>query len=62
MDEQNKINPECLISLTWPKICASCFKGKHHYLAGRFIPIDICNEYNIDQTIYPKNYLYTKLS
>ena len=36
-----------LISLTWPKECARLFKGKYHYLGGRFVPTDIANEFHI---------------
>jgi NAD(P)H-hydrate epimerase len=34
----NDLKPEMLISLTAPKVCARNFRGKYHYLAGRFIP------------------------
>ncbi|KAJ1679189.1 hypothetical protein EV182_002558 [Spiromyces aspiralis] len=30
--------PEMLVSLTAPKECAKLFKGKYHYVGGRFIP------------------------
>lgn len=32
-------NPETLISLTAPKLCAKEFKGKYHFLGGRFVPL-----------------------
>lgn len=32
-------SPETLISLTTPKLCAKEFKGKYHFLGGRFIPL-----------------------
>lgn len=35
------IQPEMLVSLTAPKLCAKSFKGKHHYLGGRFAPPEL---------------------
>ncbi len=32
------LQPDSLVSLSAPKLCASFFKGRHHYLGGRFIP------------------------
>jgi NAD(P)H-hydrate epimerase len=32
------LRPETLISLGAPKACALHFKGKHHFLGGRFVP------------------------
>lgn len=32
------IEPCALISLTAPKLCAKHFKGKYHFLGGRFVP------------------------
>ncbi|KAJ1973234.1 hypothetical protein H4R35_004226 [Dimargaris xerosporica] len=31
------LNPEMLVSLTAPKLCAKFFAGKYHYLGGRFV-------------------------
>ncbi|KAJ2515418.1 hypothetical protein GGI11_003768, partial [Coemansia sp. RSA 2049] len=41
--EQGDINnvglsPDMLVSLTAPKQCANMFKGRYHYLGGRFVP------------------------
>ena len=30
--------PDMLISLTAPKKCAALFRGRFHYLGGRFVP------------------------
>ncbi|KAI9293326.1 YjeF N-terminal domain-like protein [Neoconidiobolus thromboides FSU 785] len=48
-DEQKKklYQPEMLISLTAPKQCAKYFKGKHHYLGGRFIPNKMLQQYDL---------------
>jgi NAD(P)H-hydrate epimerase len=32
------MEPEMLVSLTAPKLCAKTFRGKYHFLGGRFIP------------------------
>lgn len=35
------LRPEMLISLTAPKLGAKHFQGKHHYIGGRFVPLQI---------------------
>ncbi|XP_074104799.1 NAD(P)HX epimerase [Cotesia typhae] len=47
------IKPDTLISLTAPKICAKFFKGKFHYLGGRFVPKKLEEEYNLQLPEYP---------
>lgn len=47
------INPEMLISLTCPKQCALSFKGKFHYLGGRFVPPNLEKKYNMQLPKYP---------
>ncbi|XP_070535913.1 NAD(P)H-hydrate epimerase-like isoform X1 [Ptychodera flava] len=47
------ISPEMLISLTAPKKCAQLFKGKHHYLGGRFVPPDLAKKYELNLPDYP---------
>uniref|UniRef100_A0A914MCA0 NAD(P)H-hydrate epimerase n=1 Tax=Meloidogyne incognita TaxID=6306 RepID=A0A914MCA0_MELIC len=37
-DETPTIMPDSLMSLTAPKLCAKYFKGKHHFIGGRFLP------------------------
>ena len=32
------IVPDSLISLTAPKLCAKFFRGRHHFIGGRFLP------------------------
>ncbi|KAI9199723.1 YjeF N-terminal domain-containing protein [Polychytrium aggregatum] len=46
------LEPELLISLTAPKLCARHFKGKHHYLGGRFIPPSMANQYELNLPRY----------
>ncbi|ESO94972.1 hypothetical protein LOTGIDRAFT_117600, partial [Lottia gigantea] len=47
------IQPELLISLTAPKLCAKLFKGKYHYLGGRFIPKTLEQRYSLNLPSYP---------
>lgn len=50
---QGGIQPEMLISLTAPKKCAEQFKGKYHYLGGRFVPPKLEAKYNMNLPQYP---------
>ncbi|XP_050395881.1 NAD(P)H-hydrate epimerase isoform X2 [Patella vulgata] len=47
------IQPELLISLTAPKLSAKLFKGRYHYLGGRFIPKTLAQRYNLNLPPYP---------
>ncbi|CAG9768907.1 unnamed protein product [Ceutorhynchus assimilis] len=47
------IKPELLISLTAPKKCALNFKGRYHYLGGRFVPHGLAEKYQLDLPKYP---------
>ncbi|KAJ8927359.1 hypothetical protein NQ314_020134 [Rhamnusium bicolor] len=51
--EEGGIKPELLISLTAPKKCAQKFKGKYHYLGGRFIPPKLEEKYGLNLPKYP---------
>ena len=51
--ELENFQPEFLISLTAPKKCAKHFRGKHHYLGGRFIPQDLAKKYELNLPLYP---------
>lgn len=57
----NLIKPEFLISLTAPKLCAKNFKGKYHYLGGRFIPQNIQEKYKLNLPKYQGSLPYAKL-
>ncbi len=52
-DNSACIQPETLISLTAPKLCAKNFRGKFHYLGGRFIPQAVEEKYQLDLVKYP---------
>lgn len=47
------IQPELLISLTAPKLCANHFNGKYHYLGGRFVPPTLQQKYEMNLIEYP---------
>lgn len=47
------IQPDLLISLTAPKQCATHFKGKRHFLGGRFIPPSLEQKYQLRLPAYP---------
>ncbi|XP_030566057.1 NAD(P)H-hydrate epimerase isoform X2 [Drosophila novamexicana] len=64
--EQGKLNdcdlePTLLISLTAPKLCAKHFKGKHHFLGGRFVPPALQRKYELNLPAYPGNELCLEL-
>lgn len=47
------LQPDFLISLTAPKKCAHLFRGKHHYLGGRFVPKSLAEKYQLNLPDYP---------
>ncbi|KAJ5077918.1 nad(p)h-hydrate epimerase [Anaeramoeba ignava] len=49
---KTNLQPETLISLTAPKLCAKNFKGKYHFLGGRFLPESLCKKYEINLPKY----------
>ena len=51
--EGDGIKPDLLISLTAPKKCAEHFKGRHHYLGGRFVPQPMQEKYGLNLPEYP---------
>ncbi|XP_070168516.1 NAD(P)H-hydrate epimerase [Polyergus mexicanus] len=50
--EEGGIKPQMLISLTAPKMCASKFEGRFHYLGGRFVPKKLESQYNLNLPKY----------
>lgn len=50
---ENCFQPELLISLTAPKLCSKFFKGKYHYLGGRFVPDKLQAKYELNLPEYP---------
>ena len=47
------IQPEMLISLTAPKLCARHFTGAHHYLGGRFVTPALAARFGLELPRYP---------
>ncbi|KAB7497644.1 NAD(P)H-hydrate epimerase [Armadillidium nasatum] len=46
------LNPDMLISLTAPKLCSKYFKGRFHYLGGRFVPPKLEEKYELNLPSY----------
>ncbi|CAM2109154.1 yjeF N-terminal domain-containing 3-like isoform X2 [Lepidochelys kempii] len=46
------ISPDILVSLTAPKQCATRFLGRHHFLAGRFLPYDVQKKFELNLPEY----------
>ncbi|KAL5020007.1 hypothetical protein ScPMuIL_002899 [Solemya velum] len=47
------LSPDFLISLTAPKLCAKHFKGRFHFLGGRFVPRTLEQKYELSLPPYP---------
>ena len=47
------IQPEVLVSLTAPKLCALKFRGSKHFLGGRFVPDSLASKYQLNLPPYP---------
>ncbi|KAI9250357.1 YjeF N-terminal domain-like protein [Helicostylum pulchrum] len=45
--------PDVLVSLTCPKSCVSQFKGRRHFVGGRFVPPSLAKKFNFDIPQYP---------
>ncbi|XP_055531208.1 NAD(P)H-hydrate epimerase isoform X2 [Wyeomyia smithii] len=59
---ERNIKPDCLISLTAPKLCAKHLGNAKHYLGGRFVPQKLQSKYTMDLPSYTGNDLFVKLS
>lgn len=59
---EDGIRPDFLISLTAPKLCAKFFKGRHHYLGGRFVPPALQSKYDLNLPAYPGHSNFVKLN
>jgi NAD(P)H-hydrate epimerase len=46
------LQPDVLISLTAPKMCARHFKGSAHFLGGRFVPPALAAKYGFEQAAF----------
>jgi len=59
---ETSLKPEMLISLTAPKECAQHFKGKFHYLGGRFVPESLSKKYALNIPEYPSTHCSVRLA
>lgn len=59
---ETSLKPEMLISLTAPKECARHFKGKFHYLGGRFVPESLSKKYALNIPEYPLTHCSVRLA
>lgn len=55
------LQPECLISLTSPKMCAKYHYGTYHFLGGRFVPDSIKHKYMLNLPDYEGTKCFIKL-
>lgn len=46
------IKPDCLVSLSAPKLCARYFMGRYHWLGGRFVPPSLAQHYKLSLPAY----------
>jgi hypothetical protein len=51
--DEHALDPDCLISLTAPKVCSQYFSGRVHLLGGRFIPPAVQAKYCLNLPPYP---------
>lgn len=56
------LQPDCLISLTAPKLSALKFRGRFHYLGGRFCPPAIRDKYKLQLPEFPAQDAIVRLS
>ncbi|XP_052902905.1 NAD(P)H-hydrate epimerase isoform X2 [Anopheles moucheti] len=56
------IKPDCLISLTAPKLCAKHLVNAKHYLGGRFVPKKLEEKYTMSLPQYKGRDLFVRLS
>ncbi|CAG9529688.1 unnamed protein product [Cercopithifilaria johnstoni] len=61
LEGEPAFNPDVLISLTVPKLCAKHFHGRAHYVGGRFVPKALAVKYHLDLPEYPGTDCVVKL-
>ncbi|XP_029719615.2 NAD(P)H-hydrate epimerase isoform X1 [Aedes albopictus] len=60
--DECSLKPDCLISLTAPKLCAKKLTNAKHYLGGRFVPPKLQEKYAMELPPYEGNNLFVKLA
>jgi len=61
MGDIEPLAPDMLVSLTAPKQCAQYFKGRYHYLGGRFVPPAIRDKYKLTLPPFPGTAQHVRL-
>lgn len=46
-DARDEVQPDVLVSFAAPKSCAGRFSGRHHFVAGRFVPDDVRRKFGL---------------
>ena len=62
VSEEMRLQPETLISLTAPKLCAKHFKGKHHILGMRIVPTQLLKKYGVSFPVFPGTKQYIEIA
>lgn len=57
----NSFQPELLISLTAPKLCANFFTGRYHFIGGRFLPRSLQTKYDLKLPEYQGTETYVRI-
>ena len=60
-DDCPELKPDCLISLTAPKLCVQWCIGTKHYLGGRFVPNKLAQKYKLNLPVFPDSRPFTLL-
>lgn len=59
--ERKALQPQHLISLTAPKLCAQWFQGTSHWLGGRFVPEELADRYELNLPPYESTDIVQRL-
>lgn len=46
-EAKDAVQPDVLVSFAAPKSCARRFSGRHHFVAGRFVPDDVRRKFGL---------------
>lgn len=61
-DDTPILQPDVLVSLTAPKLCARRAKNAVHYVGGRFVPPSLEKKYQLNLPQYPGVKSWTKIT
>jgi len=60
--DETSLQPDLLISLTAAKRCAQKFRGRYHYLGGRFVPPQMASKYELNLPPFPNTECVVELA